>query len=166
MRRRLLVLSGPVFLALVFTLHCAQAALPAERKTPLLSADPTDANIAQVEADLLQTVQYSQHPFDQEISGRFLDRYLENLDYYHIYFLQSDINEFETYRTNLHILTLQEHDMSPCWVIFSRFMERANERINYVTNLLATTKLEFTGHDRFIVNRHTLPYPKDMNEAK
>jgi len=56
--------------------------------------------------------------------------------------------------------------MSPCWVIFSRFMERAGQRINYVTNLLATTNFEFTGHDRFVLNRHTLPYPKDMNEAK
>ena len=145
MIRRLLpiVLSSPLFLALFFTLHGAQAALPAEQKAPLFSEDPTDVNIAQVEADLLQNYQYSQHPFDQEIDGRFLDRYLETLDYYHNYFLQSDINEFETYRTNLHVLTLQYHDLSPCWVIFSRFMERASERINDATNLLATTQFRF-----------------------
>ena len=140
--------------------------MPAEQKPPLASADSTDANIAQIEADMLQTWQYSQHPFDQEISGRFLDRYLETLDYSHIYFLQCDINEFEAYRTNLHVLTLQNHDMTPCWVIFSRFMQRANERINYVTNLLATTKFDFSRHERFIVNRHALPYAKDVNEAK
>jgi carboxyl-terminal processing protease len=166
MRRRLFLLASPFLLALALTLHSAQAALPAQQKPPLASADSTDANIAQIEADMLQTWQYSQHPFDQEISGRFLDRYLETLDYSHIYFLQSDINEFEPYRTNLHVLNLQDHDMTPCWVIFSRFMQRANERINYVTNLLATTKFDFNGHDRFIVNRHTLPYAKDMNEAK
>jgi carboxyl-terminal processing protease len=166
MRRRLFLLAGPFLLALVFTLPSAQAALPAGQKPPLISADPTDAHIAEIEADMLQTWQYSQHPFDQEISGRFLDRYLETLDYSHIYFLQSDINEFEAYRTNLHVLTLQDHDMTPCWIIFSRFMQRANERINYVTNLLATTKFDFSRHDRFIVNRHTLPYAKDMKEAK
>jgi len=166
MRRRLSLLTSPLLLALVFTLQSTQAALPSEQKAPLASTDSTDANIAQIEAEMLQTWQYSQHPFDQEISGRFLDRYLETLDYSHIYFLQSDINEFETYRTNLHVLTMQDHDMSPCWVIFSRFMQRANERINYVTNLLATTKFDFGGHDRFIINRHTLPYAKDLNEAK
>jgi carboxyl-terminal processing protease len=159
-------LANPLLLALVFTLSCAHAALPPDQKLPLASADSTDANIAQIEGDMLQTWQYSQHPFDQEISGRFLDRYLETLDYAHNYFLQSDINEFDTYRTNLHILTLQDHDMSPCWVIFSRFMERVNQRVNYMTNLLATMKFDFGGHDRFIVNRHTLPYAKDMNEAK
>jgi len=168
-------MASPILLALVFPLHSAQAALPPDQKAPLASADLTgtnttenltDANIAEIEAEMLQTWQYSQHPFDAEISSRFLDRYLETLDYSHIYFLQSDINEFETYRTNLHVLTLQDHDMSPCWVIFSRFMQRANERIKYVTNLLATTKFDFTGHDRFVVNRHTLPYAKDMDEAK
>jgi carboxyl-terminal processing protease len=166
MRRRLFLLAGHLLLALAFPLHSAQAALPAGQKPPLASADSTDANIAQIEADLLQTWQYAQHPFDREISGRFLDRYLETLDYSHIYFLQSDITEFEAYRTNLHVLILQDHDMTPCWVIFSRFMRRANERINYVTNLLAAAKFDFNGHDRFIVNRHTLPYAKDMNEAK
>jgi carboxyl-terminal processing protease len=151
-----------LLLALVIPLHPIQAALPA---TPT-SDDPTDANIAQIEADMLQTWQYSQHPFDQEISSRFLDRYLDTLDYSHIYFVQSDIDEFEKYRTNLHILTLQDHDLSPCWTIFSRFMQRANDRIEYVTNLVSGMKFDFTGHDRFIVNRHTLPYPKDLNEAK
>jgi carboxyl-terminal processing protease len=162
MRRRLLLLSSPLILALVLPLHSIQAALPA----PQVSPDPTDANIAQIEADMLQTWQYSQHPFDQEISSRFLDRYLDTLDYSHIYFLQSDMDEFEKYRTNLHTLTLQNHDMTPCWVIFSRFMQRANERINFVTNALATMKFDFTGHDRFVVNRHALPYAKDMSEAK
>lgn len=166
MRRRLFLLTSQLLLALVFTLRSTQAALPPDQKAPLASTDSTDANIAQIEAEMLQTWQYSQHPFDQEISSRFLDRYLETLDYSHIYFLQSDISEFEAYRTNLHVLTLQDHDMNPCWVIFARFMQRANERINYVTNLLATTKFDFSGHDRFIVNRHTLPYAKDLNEAK
>jgi carboxyl-terminal processing protease len=165
MRRRLFLLARPLLLALAFTFYCTQTVLFAEAP-PGTSSDPTDANIAQIEADMLQTWQYSQHPFDQEISSRFLDRYLDVLDYSHMYFLQSDINEFEHYRTNLNVLTLQDHDMSPCWVIFSRFMQRANERTAYVTNLLATTKFDFSGHDRFILNRHSLPYAKDMTEAR
>jgi carboxyl-terminal processing protease len=165
MRRRLFLWASPFLLALAFIIHSTQAALPAEQKGLLASTDPTDANIAQIEADMLQTWQYSQHPFDQEISGRFLDRYLETLDYSHMFFLQSDMDEFAGYRTNLHILTLEDHDISPCWVIFSRFMERASQRLNYVTNMLAATKFDFSGHDRFIVNRHALPYAKDMNEA-
>jgi carboxyl-terminal processing protease len=162
MRCRLFPQACALLLALASS-HYAQAVFTVP---PADAADPTDVNIAQVESDVLQTWQYSQHPFDREISSRFLDRYLESLDYSHIYFLQSDTNEFEAYRTNLHVLTLQEHDLTPCWMIFSRFMERANERINYVTNLLATTNFDFSGHERFVVNRHALPYPRDLKEAK
>jgi carboxyl-terminal processing protease len=157
-------LSSPL-LALVLTLQCAQADVSTDDKLKS-STDSTDADIAEVEAGLLQNFQYCRHPFDAEISSRFLDRYLETLDYTHLYFIQSDTNEFEKYRTNLNVLTQVDHDTSPCRVIFSRFMERAKQRFNYATNILATTNFTFTGHDRFIVNRHTLPFAKDMTEAK
>lgn len=166
MRRQLLLSATPIVAALVLSLQIVHAALPSSQKEPRASKDSTDANIAQIESDMLQTWQYSQHPFDDEISGRFLDRYLETWDYSHLYFLDSDIKEFEPYRTNLQVLTLQDHDMSPCWTMFNRFMERVNQRITYVTNLLATNHFDFSGHDRFIVNRHALPYAKDLNEAK
>ncbi len=131
----------------------------------LASTDPTDAHIAETTADVLQTLHYSQHPFDQEIAGKFLDRYLDMLDYFHLYFLQSDIDEFSAYRTNLDVLTLKNHDIRPCWIIFIRFMDRANQRASCVSNLLATQKFDFTGQDRFVANRHTLPYPKDLAQA-
>lgn len=166
MRRRIFLVAGSLFMGLAFTIHAALTESAQNQQSTTNSADPTDANIALIESDILQTWQYSQHPFDADISSRFLDRYLDTWDYSHIYFLQSDIDQFDVYRTNLQVLTLQDRDMSPCWVIFSRFMQRMNERINYTTNLLATMKFDFTGHDRFAVNRHTLPYAKDMAEAK
>ena len=83
-----------------------------------------------------------------------------------MYLLKSDVAEFEPYRTNLQELTIKEHDTSPCWKIFARFMERATERVDYVTNLLATEKFDFSGDDKFIANRHSLPYAQDMAEAR
>ncbi len=142
---------------------------PGKDMTPasmLAVQDSTDANIARIMADMLATYQYSRHPFDQEIASKFLDRYLDTLDYSHMYFLKSDLADFEPYRTNLQDLTVKEHDTSPCWKIFARFMGRATERAAYVTNLLATEKFNFNGHDRFIANRHSLPYAQDMTEAR
>jgi carboxyl-terminal processing protease len=154
-----------IVLALVLTVSFVRVAV-SDQKSPPPPRDLTDGNIAAFVGDKLQTWQYSQHPFDQEMAGKFLDRYLDMLDYSHFYFLQSDIDEFDRYRTNLNVLTLQDHNTSPCWTIFTRFIERAKERIRYQTNLLATTKFEFNGHERFAVNRHSLPYAKDLNEAK
>ena len=129
----------------------------------VIPTDPTDGNIAQVTSEMLQAWQYTRHPFDKEIANKFLDRYLDSLDYYHLNFLQSDVHEFDAYRTNLPEL-FHKRDLTPCWTIFSRFMQRANERIDYVTNYLATAKLDFSGDDRFTPDRHLLPYAKDQDE--
>jgi carboxyl-terminal processing protease len=177
-----LLVASRVALAVTLLQFCprSHAALPDDTETTALkpeaskeltpaqmldAQDPTDAHIASTVAELLQAYHYSQHPFDQEIASKFLDRYLDTLDYSHLYLLQSDIADFEPYRTNLQELTVTDHDTSPCWKIFARFMERATERITFVTNALATEKFDFTGHDRFVVNRHTLPYAQDVNEA-
>jgi carboxyl-terminal processing protease len=129
------------------------------------NAEDTDAKIALLTAEAVQQFQFSHHPFDAEISGKFLDRYLEALDYYHVYFLQSDLKEFETYRTNLQVYTLEKHDISPAYVIFKRFLQRATEREAYETNLLQSEHFQFTDHDRFTPDRHEIPNPKDMTDA-
>ncbi len=131
-----------------------------------VAADPNDRIIAKIAAERLQQWHYSQHPFDAEISAKFLDHYLDTLDYLHLFFLQSDVQEFEQYRTNLNTLTLKYDDITPCWMMFSRFMERVHERIALVTNLLETQPFVFTNHDRFTVNRHELPYAKDLDQAR
>lgn len=143
--------------------------LPPEPKTAAemaAAADPNDPVIAQIAADRIQQWNYSQHPFDGEMSSKFLDNYLDTLDYFHMFFIKSDIDEFEKYRTNLNVLTLKEHDITPCWVIFARFMERVHQRIDLASNLLETAKFDFSAHEKFVLNRHKLPYAKDLDEAK
>ncbi|HTA31582.1 MAG TPA: carboxy terminal-processing peptidase, partial [Candidatus Cybelea sp.] len=147
----------------------AHGAPPPEPRTAAemaAAADPNDAIVAQIAAANLERFHYTQRHFDEEMSSKFLDRYLESLDYLHMFFLQSDINEFEQYRTKLREFTLENHDITPCWVIFSRFMDRVHQRVDLASNLLQNATFEFTGHERFTLNRHKLPYPKDLDEAK
>jgi carboxyl-terminal processing protease len=171
MRLRLLFAARRLALALVlfYFLPKTHGAAPPEPRTAAemaAAADPNDAMVAQIAAANLERYHYTQHPFDEEMSSKFLDRYLESLDYLHMFFLQSDISEFEQYRTKLNVLTLNNHDITPCWVIFSRFMDRVHERVDFASNLLQTATFEFTGHERFVLNRHKLPYAKDLDEAK
>jgi carboxyl-terminal processing protease len=172
MRFRLLLAANRLVLALVlfhFLPNLLGAPQRPEPRTPeemAAAADTNDAVIAQITADRLTAWNYSQHPFDAEISSRFLDRYLDSLDYFHMFFLQSDIDEFEQYRTNLNVLTLQKKDITPCWIMFSRFMERVHQRVDFASNLLETAKFDFTNQERFVLNRHKLPYPKNVDEAR
>jgi len=132
----------------------------------VLVQGPNDANIARLVARILEGQHYLKQSLNDEASARFLDRYLDALDNLHLYFLQSDLAEFEKYKTTLDDLTLKEGDTTPSRVIFTRFLERLQQQYDYVIELLKTEKFEFTGTDRFVLNRKTLPRPKDLAEAK
>lgn len=156
-------------LGLVWALALAAASLRAEQSTVDstngATIEQTETNIARVTAALLYRQHYSHRPLDSELASRFLDRYLDTLDHQHSYFLQSDLDEFEPFRTNINLLTLRG-DVSPGFSIFNRFIERAQQRISYVSNLLAADSFDFTDSDRFIADRSKLPSPKNIAEAQ
>src|SRR3954447_20563046 len=59
---------------------------------------PNDKNIARVTTTIFENAHYLRQPLDKEKASKFLDRYLDSLDNLHIYFLQSDLKQFEEYR--------------------------------------------------------------------
>jgi carboxyl-terminal processing protease len=125
-----------------------------------------DAAIASVTAHLLEKSGYTGHHRPEEISGKFLTRYLEALDPNHLYFLQSDLAEFAPYRTNLETMTLRTGDTKPAHLIFNRLQERMQQRIAFAQAMLKTNKFEFTGDDSYRWDRQKAPRPKDLAEAK
>src|SRR5437868_5967799 len=66
-----------------------------------LSPGPDDGKIAYVAAKVLEGNHYLQRPIDDAISSKFLDKYLNALDPAHLLFFQSDLAEFEKWRTKL-----------------------------------------------------------------
>jgi carboxyl-terminal processing protease len=130
---------------------------------------PIDGEIATTTARLLERFHYLRPHFDATTSSKFLDRYLETLDPQHLHFLQSDIAQFEVYRTNLDRLTLPEGragDTRPACEIFNRFVKRLQERVEYADDLLHNEKFNFDTDERVLLIRKDAPYPKDMAEAK
>jgi carboxyl-terminal processing protease len=134
-----------------------------------LKPGPDAGKIAFVTAYMLEKLEYLQHPFDATISARLFDSYLTSLDPQHVHFLQSDLDEFAAYRTNLDRLTMKRSgiaDTRPAYEIFYRYMDRLRQHVAYVDELLKTEKFDFTSDDRITLNRHDLPYPKNLDEAK
>jgi carboxyl-terminal processing protease len=134
-----------------------------------LEPGPNDPRIAYVTARLLVESHYSQLPFDAEMSAKFFDAYLESLDPSREDFLQSDLDEFAHYRTNLDALTIGgrgKADLTPAYDIFQRFLERLQQHVAYVDDLLKEDKFSFTGDDRILIDRRHAPYPKDLDDAK
>jgi carboxyl-terminal processing protease len=158
-------LANSLFAAASLTADSALISSRHTNATPLLEG-PDDTNILKWTARIIEHSHYNRQPFDTEVSSRFLDRYLDSWDNQHIYFLQSDLREFDIYRDQLDRLTRKVGDSSPARQIFTRFRERLDQQNEYVNTLLKNEKFEFTGTDRFLLNRKTLPRPKDLTEAK
>src|SRR6266404_5445861 len=174
----MLLLSGRLVLP-VYSADSAAPVSPADQPAAAASQDtvtkpykvspgPLDGQIAYVTARLLEQLHYLHQTFDETVSSKFLDRYLEALDPQHLHFIQADIEEFAHYRTNLDHLTKGRNvaDTHPACEIFQRFVMRLQERVAYAEELLQTEKFTFDSDERIAINRHELSYPKDMQEAK
>ncbi len=171
---------------LAVLLICLQAALltlfsaPTERKSPVenstasaaetnpdrLKPGPDEAQIARLAAQMLERFHYSHHSIDDTISSNLLTRFMNDLDPQHVHFLQADVAEFDIYRDKLDDLLLKRGDVSPARQIFSRFFQRLQEHMAFVSELLKTDKFDFSGHERVTLNRKDMPYPKNLAEAK
>jgi carboxyl-terminal processing protease len=137
--------------------------------TPALAPGPNDARIAYYTAQFLETLQYSLQPLDKAMSEKFFDGYLEMLDPRRENFLQSDIDGFAHYRTNLNTLThggRGRADLTPAYEIIKRFLERITQHTDYVNKLLKQDRFQFNSNERIALDRRHAPYPKDMAEAE
>src|SRR5438094_6388084 len=137
------------------------------RNLPPIEPVPDEGAIARLTAKVLSQVHYLhvRQPLNDEVSSKFLDRYLETLDGQHMHFLRSDLEDFEQYRTVLDDLTLAGKT-GPAREIFKRFMQRVEQRVSFIAELLKTENFEFTGSDRYPLDRRKAPYPKDLEEAR
>ena len=142
---------------------------PAAQAPAGLKPGPNDGHIAYWTAWLLEENHYSQQPLDAEMSKKFFDGYVEMLDPRHENFLQSDLAEFAHYRTNLDRLTLGRHntaDLTPAYALYQRFVERFEQHVACVDELLQQDKFKFNTDEHILRDRSHAPYPKDLDEAR
>ena len=160
--------SAPIAVLASLVLGCfVEAAALGSHTLPLAAdgSDPTDRNITRVTAGVLEQSQFSHHRLDDELAAKFLDRYLDSLDTGHMLFLQSDAQQFDLFRSLLPDMTRHEGNITPARVIFERYLERLDQRVAYVTNLLHSEKFDFTGHDTYSLDREKTPRPRDLDAA-
>lgn len=143
----------------------APMVLGSQPRSPV-APDATEANITQVTAGFLEQSQLAHHPLDSELAGRFLDRYLDELDGSHSVFLQSDIKEFSAYRATLSQDTQRSGDTSAAHAVYARFLKRLAQRAAYTTRLLRTAKFDFTAPEAYAYDRESAERPRDVKAAE
>jgi carboxyl-terminal processing protease len=122
------------------------------------------ARISATVAQLLDGVHYANRKLDDETSRMHLDFYLDTYDYYHMFFLQPDIDEFRDRYGAILDDKIRRGDVEAGKVVFKRFLLRMKETTNRVHNLLAK-EFDFTKEERFLPNRHEQGWPADEAAA-
>ncbi len=109
-----------------------------------------DGIVARSVTKLLPKKHISARPVDDQISSRALDTFEKMLDPMKLYFMQSDIDELNRYRSTLDDSVIRG-DLSPAYEIFSRFLKRVNERVQVALTML-DQDFEFTSDETIVID--------------
>jgi uncharacterized membrane protein YccC len=119
------------------------------RPVQTLDQTATNTEITRLTSKILEKSQFAHHPLDDELAGKFLDRYRDTLDGQHLLFLQSDVDEFVRFKPTLAQATRRDGDSSPARVIFARYLEQLDQRAAYVAQLLRTEHFDFSTDEQY-----------------
>ena len=116
--------------------------------------------------DRLATRHYRGQIINDDLSARYLDHYIDQLDPTKSYFLQSDIDEFNQWRTKLDDLA-KRGDVSPGFVMFNRLRERATARLKANIALLQDPdhSFDFTLDESIVLDGDKRDWLKTMTQA-
>lgn len=117
-------------------------------------------------AIMLQNTHFARLPFNAELSQRFLEDYLEDLDFQKLYFTQEDVDGFNTkYGDQLHSLLLNGTSMTPAMEIYRIFEKRVEERVALAEKLLNGPEFDFSADESVMLSRKDAVWPKNDKEA-
>ena len=99
--------------------------------------EPTDSERETVVEMIEQLEQrhYAKHRYDDELSSAHLDSYIDSLDGAKMFFMESDLKDFEQYRLVMDD-QLHEGNLEIGFLIFNRFQERLESRMESVIETL------------------------------
>jgi len=132
------------------------AAIPAPR--------PVDRQVSRVVAKIIEREHLTQHPLDNEISERAMSLFIKSLDNMKLYFTQADIDEFNKHRDQLDE-DFGSGDISFAYVVFKKFLQRADERVKYVDEILKGP-INYETKEVLVTDPDKLHFPKNEAEAQ
>ena len=118
--------------------------------------------------DQLQERHYAKLKYDDRLSSQHLDGYIDSLDRNKMFFIESDIEEFEQYRTVMDD-QLPSGQLDAGYVIFNRFQQRLEERLQSLMDTLPefVAGLDFTRDENYVLDaddRWWAKTPEELNE--
>ncbi len=131
---------------------------------------PQQSNQVQLTRDIVAIMQekhFRKQKLDDGLSSALLDNYLHVLDPNRQIFLQTDVNEFNQYRTVLDD-ELRAGQLTSARIIYQRFSDRYDARLQWVLAQVEPLVKQnaFNGNDSIEIDRKKSTWPADMAAAE
>ncbi|RJP80478.1 MAG: tail-specific protease [Desulfobacteraceae bacterium] len=139
--------------------------IPSDPGTNFFSPEKDHEKINSEVLHYLQNYHYKKQKIDDGLSDKVFTRYLSDLDWNRIYFLQSDIDDFQVLKYCLDD-AIKQDDLKPAFMMYNRYQIRVIERLQYSIDLLENRmdRFNFQLDEQMKIDRKDSPWPRDKAE--
>jgi carboxyl-terminal processing protease len=113
---------------------------------------------------LLEEGHYTRGKLNEEVSKKFLQTYLELLDFSHLFFTQQDVDSLNAKYANSIAGDVLLGNLKPAYEIYDLYAKRVDERVAKVKEQLKQP-IDFKADATIELSRQKSPWPKDEAEA-
>src|SRR2546428_3262472 len=136
--------------------------------TATIAAPPAAATsketIAMSVGRLLEEGHYTRQKLNEEVSKKFLQTYLELLDFSHLFFTQQDVDALNAKYDNSMAGNVLLGTLKPAYDIYALYTKRVDERVAKIKDLLKQP-IDFKSNATVQLSRQKTSWPKDEAEA-
>lgn len=131
---------------------------------PAIAAETDFNEVGKQMSIMLQNRHYDRLPFDEKLSGKIFNLYINELDYGKLYFTQQDVDKLQAeYGAELSEMLLRKKSMDPAQEVYSLYRKRVQQRIAYAQKLLKEEKFTFDSDRSITRSRRDTIEPKATN---
>src|SRR5436189_760094 len=141
---------------------CAVVLTAVTAAPPVVAA--SKETIAMSVGRLLEEGHYTRQKLNEEISKKFLQSYLELLDFSHLFFTQQDVDALNTKYGNSIAGDVLLGTLKPAYEIYALYTKRVDDRVAKIKELLKQP-IDFKSNATVELSRQKAPWPKDEAEA-
>src|SRR5881392_3933419 len=136
--------------------------------TAMLAAPPAPASsretVTMSVGRLLEEGHYTRQKLNEEVSRKFLQTYLEMLDFSHLFFTQGDVDAVTAKYGNSMASDVLLGTQKTAYEIYALYMKRVDERVAKIKELLKQP-IDFKSNATVELSRQKSPWPKNQAEA-